>query len=57
MFAVLAGGQLLGFAGVLLAVPIAAAIAVLVRRAYKHYEDSEFFAGEDDDDAAEPGVR
>ncbi len=47
LFAVLAGGQLLGFAGVLLAVPLAAAVAVLVRRAYKHYEDSEFFSADD----------
>jgi predicted PurR-regulated permease PerM len=43
LFAVLAGGKLLGFTGVLLAVPMAAAIAVLVRRVFRYYEESEFF--------------
>lgn len=43
LFAVLAGGQLLGFAGVLLAVPIAASIAVLVRRAVRFYQASDFY--------------
>jgi predicted PurR-regulated permease PerM len=43
LFAVLAGGQLLGFAGVLLAVPIAASVAVLVRRAIRYYEATPFF--------------
>ena len=43
LFAVLAGGQLLGFAGVLLAVPIAASIAVLIRRAIRYYEATPFF--------------
>jgi predicted PurR-regulated permease PerM len=49
MFAVIAGGNLLGFTGVLLAVPIAASIAVLVRRAFARYEKSDFFGTEDDD--------
>jgi predicted PurR-regulated permease PerM len=43
LFAVLAGGKLLGFTGVLLAVPLAASIAVLVRRLVRYYEQSEFF--------------
>lgn len=43
LLAVLAGGELLGFTGVLLAVPIAAAVAVLVRRAHRAYEQSGFF--------------
>lgn len=43
LFAVLAGGELLGFAGVLLAVPIAASVAVLVRRAIRYYEATPFF--------------
>ena len=43
LFAVLAGGQLLGFAGVLLAVPLAAAVAVLVRRGIRYYEATPFF--------------
>ena len=49
LFAVLAGGQLLGFAGVLLAVPLAASIAVLIRRVMRFYEDSEFFGASDQD--------
>lgn len=49
LFAVLAGGQLLGFAGVLLAVPIAASVAVLIRRLIRYYEDSAFFGAEDQD--------
>lgn len=46
LFAVLAGGQLLGFAGVLLAVPIAASIAVLARRGVAAYEHSAFFTAQ-----------
>jgi predicted PurR-regulated permease PerM len=54
LFAVLAGGKLLGFTGVLLAVPLAASLAVLLRRAHRYYEDSEFF-GEEEDAPASPG--
>jgi predicted PurR-regulated permease PerM len=43
LFAVLAGGKLLGFTGVLLAVPLAASVAVLVRRGVRSYEASIFF--------------
>jgi predicted PurR-regulated permease PerM len=43
LFAVLAGGKLLGLTGVLLAVPIAASVAVLIRRLVRYYEGSEFF--------------
>lgn len=49
LFAVLAGGQLLGLAGVLLAVPLAASVAVLIRRFLRYYEESEFFGAADDD--------
>jgi len=48
LFAVVAGGKLLGFVGVLLAVPIAATVAVLVRHAVRYYERSEFFGDEAD---------
>ena len=48
LFAVLAGGKLLGFVGILLAVPIAASIAVLVRHAVRMYEASNFFGDEED---------
>jgi predicted PurR-regulated permease PerM len=50
LFAVVAGGKLLGFVGVVLAVPIAATTAVLVRYAVKYYEHTEFFGRESDAD-------
>ncbi len=48
LFAVVAGGKLLGFVGILLAVPIAATVAVLLRQIARHYEKSEFFGKEED---------
>lgn len=47
IFAILVGGVLFGFAGVLLALPAAAAITVLVRYAHSRYLDSGFYRGED----------
>jgi len=44
IFAVLAGGQLFGFTGVLLALPVAAIIMVLLRFVRKQYEKSELYA-------------
>ncbi len=43
IFAVLAGAQLLGFAGMLLALPLAAVLAVLMRRAYDTYAGSLYY--------------
>ena len=43
IFAVLAGGQLFGFVGVLLALPIAAVIAVALRHTLKSYTQSELY--------------
>ena len=43
IFAVLAGGQLFGFVGILLALPVAAIIAVLLRHMHEQYKASEFF--------------
>ena len=43
IFAVLAGGQLFGFLGILLALPVAAALNVLVRRMHKAYRKSELY--------------
>ena len=43
IFAVMAGGQLFGFAGVLLALPAAAAGTVLVLYAYENYKKSEVY--------------
>ncbi len=48
LFAVLAGGKLLGFVGILLAVPLAATVAVLLRHVARTYEKSDFFGHEDD---------
>jgi predicted PurR-regulated permease PerM len=50
LFAVVAGGKLLGFVGVVLAVPIAATTAVVVRYAVRYYEHTEFFGHESDAD-------
>lgn len=43
MFALLAGGVLLGFLGLLIAVPMAAIIGVLVRHAIKNYKHSSLY--------------
>jgi len=45
IFALMAGGQLFGFAGVLLALPVSAAIAVGFRHARQHYLNSNFYNG------------
>jgi len=43
IFAVLAGGQLFGFTGVLLALPVAAIVVVWLRHAYKTYTSSDLY--------------
>ena len=43
IFAVLAGGQLFGFFGVLLALPVAAVVTVLLRFVHDQYKDSDFY--------------
>lgn len=45
MFALLAGGSLFGFTGVMLAVPVAAVIGVLVRFGLRRYRESPLFHG------------
>ncbi len=45
LFALLAGGSLFGFTGILLAVPVAAVIGVLIRFALGHYLQSALFLG------------
>jgi predicted PurR-regulated permease PerM len=64
MFAILAGGELFGFVGVLLALPLAAVIMVLLRYAYERYTQSEMYKDADveggivvaaDADAADAG--
>jgi len=46
IFAVLAGGQLFGFLGMLLALPVAAVVNVLLRFAHERYTHSRLYAGE-----------
>jgi predicted PurR-regulated permease PerM len=43
IFAVLAGGQLFGFFGILIALPAAAMITVLLRYAHGRYKQSGFY--------------
>ncbi len=43
IFAILAGGELFGFLGVLLALPMASVVAVLMRFAHAHYRASELY--------------
>ncbi len=52
MFALLSGGALFGFVGVLLAVPMAAVIGVLVRFTLEQYRQSALYLG-----AAQPAPR
>jgi len=44
IFSVLAGGQLFGFVGVLLALPVAAVIAVVLRHMLERYTQSELYS-------------
>jgi len=46
IFAVLAGGQLFGFFGVLVALPVAAVVAVLLRYVHERYLHSGLYGGE-----------
>ncbi len=43
IFAVLAGAQLFGFVGILLALPVTAVIAVLIRHAHQRYVNSRLY--------------
>jgi predicted PurR-regulated permease PerM len=42
IFAILAGGQLFGFIGILLALPVAAVLMVLLRHVHRHYLNSQW---------------
>jgi len=46
IFAIMAGGQLFGFLGVLLALPVAAVANVLLRYAHERYTHSRLYAGD-----------
>lgn len=45
MFALLAGGSLFGFVGVLVAVPVAAVVGVIVRHFLARYRESDLYRG------------
>lgn len=47
MFALLAGGALFGFVGVLIAVPVAAVVGVVARHLIGRYRDSQYYRGAD----------
>jgi predicted PurR-regulated permease PerM len=49
MFALLAGGALFGFVGILLAVPVAAVVGVGVRFAFSQYRLSPYYTGHEDE--------
>ncbi len=49
IFSVLAGGQLFGFFGILLALPVFAVIAVIMRHFHKTYKDSHLYDDFDPD--------
>jgi predicted PurR-regulated permease PerM len=49
IFSVLAGGQLFGFLGILLALPVASIVMVLVRHVHDLYKDSAFYGDGADD--------
>ena len=53
MFALLAGGALFGFVGVMLAVPVAAMVGVGVRFALIQYRLSAYYTGREDDGDAD----
>lgn len=44
IFAIMAGGQLFGFMGVILALPVSAVIVVLLRHIHEIYKDTEFYS-------------
>ncbi|RBP51294.1 AI-2E family transporter [Arenicella xantha] len=46
IFAVLAGGQLFGFVGILLALPVSAVLAVVLRYVVKQYKESHLYNDE-----------
>ncbi|RKR02387.1 putative PurR-regulated permease PerM [Kushneria sinocarnis] len=52
IFAVMAGGQLFGFVGILLALPVAAIIMVVLRHLLARYLDSALYDNPNSDDAS-----
>lgn len=56
IFAVMAGGQLLGFLGMLIALPVAAVANVLLRYAHERYTHSRLYAGTPSGVMVESGI-
>ncbi|QDH69348.1 AI-2E family transporter [Marilutibacter alkalisoli] len=56
IFAIMAGGQLFGFIGMLMALPVAAVANVLLRFAQERYTRSRLYAGDAAGDGAMPAV-
>jgi predicted PurR-regulated permease PerM len=54
IFVLMAGGQVAGFVGVVMALPVAAVVMVFVRHAVSHYRSSDIYAGGDRRSAAAP---
>ena len=52
IFAILAGGQLFGFIGILLALPFAAVIMVFLRFIHDRYKDSDYYHALDEPDSS-----
>lgn len=55
IFAVLAGGELFGFLGVLLALPVASVVMVVLRYLYQRYTHSELYTARAPSDIIVPG--
>jgi predicted PurR-regulated permease PerM len=51
IFAVLAGGQLFGFFGILLALPVAAVVMVMLRYTHEQYVSSSLYSKEEQSSA------
>ena len=49
IFAIMAGGQLFGFTGILLALPVAAVIMVLLRHLHDFYKQTDAYVGTSDE--------
>ncbi|HLF95947.1 MAG TPA: AI-2E family transporter [Methylococcaceae bacterium] len=56
IFSVLAGGQLFGFLGILLALPVASVVMVLIRHLHDLYKESALYSETENDDASEPDI-
>lgn len=48
IFAIMAGGQIAGFVGILIALPVAAVLMVFVRHLHNHYQSSHLYLNTDE---------